>query len=145
MRDEKPHNSTDIFRLAAHHASEKLGSHWAFIIATLLVIGWAVTGPFLGFGERWQLFINTVTTIITFLMVFIIQSTQNRDSKAVHLKLDELIRASKARNAFADLEDADEEELEAFQKEFEALRKRAGQRSTASSGRPAMTRTPSSN
>ncbi|MGV3624819.1 MAG: low affinity iron permease family protein [Archangium sp.] len=128
MSDEKPHKPTDVFRLAAHHASEKLGSHWAFIVAVGIVAAWAVAGPFLEFGERWQLFINTVTTIITFLMVFIIQTTQNRDSRAVHLKLDELIRATKARNAFADLEDADEEELDAFQKEFEALRKRAGQR-----------------
>lgn len=125
MRDEKPHSPSDIFRLAAHHASEKLGSHWAFIAAAGIVVAWAIAGPFLGFGERWQLFINTVTTIITFLMVFIIQTTQNRDSRAVHLKLDELIRATQARNAFADLEDADEDELDAFQKEFEALRKRA--------------------
>ena len=128
MAKQKPHTPSDFFRLAAHHASEKLGSHWAFLVATLIVVGWAIAGPFLGFGERWQLFINTTTTIITFLMVFLIQSTQNRDSKAVHLKLDELIRASKARDAFADLEDADEEELDAFQKEFEELRKRACQR-----------------
>lgn len=127
MTKEKPRTPSDFFRLAAHHASEKLGSHWAFLVATLIIVGWAIAGPFAEFGERWQLFINTTTTIITFLMVFIIQSTQNRDSKAVHLKLDELIRATRARNAFADLEDADEAELDAFQKEFEALRKRACQ------------------
>jgi low affinity Fe/Cu permease len=83
-----------------------------------------VTGPFFRFGETWQLVINMGTTIITFLMVFLIQSTQNRDAKAIHLKLDELIRSSKARNVFADLENASEEELEAFQREFEQLRKR---------------------
>lgn len=121
---------SEFFRLAAHRVSEKLGSHWAFITATAIVIGWALSGPFMEFGERWQLFINTTTTIITFLMVFIIQSTQNRDSKAIHLKLDELIRATKAREAFADLEDATDEELDAFQKEFEELRKRASRRGT---------------
>ena len=87
-----------------------------------MVLVWAASGPFFGFGERWQLIINTCTTIITFLMVFIIQTTQNRDARAIHLKLDELIRASKARNIFADLEDASDAELDAFQLEFAALR-----------------------
>lgn len=108
----------------AASASTHLGTPWAFIAAVALIVGWALTGPFFGFGETWQLVINTGTTIITFLMVFLIQSTQNRDAKAIHLKLDELIRSSRARNIFADLEDATEEELEAFQREFEQLRKR---------------------
>jgi len=90
----------------------------------MLVLGWALTGPLFDFSETWQLVINTTTTIITFLMVFLIQTTQNRDARALHLKLDELIRASDARNAFADLEDASEEELEALQHEFEQLRER---------------------
>ncbi len=112
------------FRRLAASASMHLGTPWAFIAAVALIIGWALTGPFFGFGEGWQLVINTGTTIITFLMVFLIQTTQNRDAKAIHLKLDELIRSSRARNVFADLEDATEEELDAFQREFEQLRKR---------------------
>lgn len=112
------------FRRLAASASIHLGTPWAFIAAVALIVGWALTGPCFHFGESWQLVINTGTTIITFLMVFLIQSTQNRDAKAIHLKLDELIRSSRARNIFADLEDATEEELEAFQREFEQLRKR---------------------
>jgi low affinity Fe/Cu permease len=103
-------------------ASEKLGSQWAFLAAVTIVVVWAVSGPVFGFSQGWQLVINTGTTIITFLMVFLIQATQNRDATAVHLKLDELIRASEARNIFADLEDATEAELAAFKKEFEQLR-----------------------
>jgi low affinity Fe/Cu permease len=111
-----------------HHlaavAAHKFGTPWAFFAAVAIVVGWAVTGPFFDFNETWQLVINTGTTIVTFLMVFLIQSTQNRDSIAFHLKLDELIRSSKARNVFADIEDASEEELDAFRREFERLSKR---------------------
>jgi low affinity Fe/Cu permease len=124
-----PGTLSEGFRRLASSASIHLGTPWAFIAAVVLIIGWAVTGPFFGFGETWQLVINTGTTIITFLMVFLIQSTQNRDSKAIHLKLDELIRSSKARNIFADLENATDQELETFQREFTLLRKR-GMRST---------------
>src|SRR5512133_1676812 len=112
------------FRRLAFSASNHMGTPWAFIAAVALILGWALTGPIFGFGETWQLVINTGTTIITFLMVFLIQSTQNRDAKAIHLKLDELIRSSRARNVFADLENASEDELDAFQREFEQLRKR---------------------
>jgi low affinity Fe/Cu permease len=122
-RHEEEASGSDAFRRIAHAASEKLGSHWAFIAAVALIIGWAASGPLFDFSETWQLIINTGTTVITFLMVFLIQSTQNRDAKAIHLKLDELIRASEARNVFADLEDASEGELDAFQREFEQLRK----------------------
>jgi low affinity Fe/Cu permease len=111
------------FRHFAVLAAGALGTHWAFLAAVTLVVGWAATGPLFHFGESWQLVINTGTTIITFLMVFLIQTTQNRDSRALHLKLDELIRCSKARNVFADLEDASEAELDAFQREFARLRK----------------------
>src|SRR4029079_10710262 len=99
--------------------------------------------PLFHYGESWQLVINTGTTIITFLMVFLIQTTQNRDSRALHLKLDELIRSSKARNVFADLEDASDAELDAFQREFARLRKSgedvddAAQRARELSRRPA--------
>lgn len=116
-----------MFRRSAHAASALLGTHWAFIAALAVVVGWAVTGPFFGFGERWQLVINTITTIVTFLMVFLIQTTQNRDSKAIQLKLDELVRSSQARDVFADLEDATEAELDTLQREFEQLRKKSRQ------------------
>ena len=90
-----------------------------------MVLAWSVTGPFFHYSDSWQLVINTGTTIVTFLMVFVIQSTQNRDGKAVQLKLDELIRAQKsARNVFADLEDASEAELKEFEEEFRQLRRR---------------------
>jgi low affinity Fe/Cu permease len=111
------------FRRFAVVAASGLGTHWAFSGAVLLIIGWAASGPLFQFGESWQLVINTGTTIITFLMVFLIQTTQNRDSRALHLKLDELIRSSKARNIFADLEDATDAELDAFQLEFAKLRR----------------------
>jgi low affinity Fe/Cu permease len=114
---------SEIFRRLACASSNMLGTHWAFIAGLSLVIGWAASGPLFDFGDGWQLFINTTTTIMTFLMVFLIQATQNRDAKAIHLKLDELIRSSKARDTFADLEDATDEELDAFKHEFEQLRK----------------------
>ena len=103
--------------VVAHH----VGSHWAFFAAVLLILVWALLGPVFDFNDTWQLVINTGTTIITFLMVFLIQATQNRDSRALHLKLDELIRATQARDVFADLEDASEQELDAFQREFREL------------------------
>jgi low affinity Fe/Cu permease len=96
----------------------------AFLLAVLAVVVWLVTGPIFRFSDAWQLVINTATTIVTFLMVFLIQSTQNRDAKAIQLKLDELIRSSKARNVFADLEDASEAELAAFRDEFRKLREK---------------------
>jgi low affinity Fe/Cu permease len=111
------------FRRLANSASHALGSPVAFAVAVLVVLAWGITGPLFNFSDSWQLFINTGTTVVTFLMVFLIQATQNRDAKAFHLKLDELIRSHReARNIFADLEDASEEELEAFQAEFQKLR-----------------------
>lgn len=100
-----------------------MGSPWAFGIALSVVAAWAFTGPFLNFSTSWQLFINTTTTILTFLMVFIIQNTQNRDARAVHLKLDELIRAVRpARNMLIDIEDMEEDELALLQEEFKKFR-----------------------
>ena len=125
-----PASASDWFRRFAHACSNKLGSHWAFIGAVLLVLAWAVTGPVFHFSEDWQLVINTGTTIVTFLMVFLIQSTQNRDSKAVHLKLDELVRSSQARNVFADLESASDAELDTLQREFERLREKSRSQKT---------------
>lgn len=113
----------DIFRKIAHRISATAGSAYTFIIALLIVILWASTGSYFGFSDTWQLVINTGTTIMTFLMVFLIQNTQNRDSKAVHLKLDELIRATKsARNKLVDLEAMSDNELDELQKEFERVR-----------------------
>ena len=116
--------TSDRFRVFAARTSERLGSPWAFFLSVLLVLAWLITGPAFHFSNAWQLVINTGTTVVTFLMVFLIQSTQNRDARAIQLKLDELIRSSKARNVFADLEDATEEEIAVFKKEFSKLRQR---------------------
>lgn len=99
-----------------------MGSPWAFIVAALVILAWLVTGPIFNYSDTWQLIINTGTTIITFLMVFLIQNTQNRDAVAIHLKLDELIRAIKgARNTMVDLEELNDEELEHLEDEFRTL------------------------
>lgn len=117
------------FRKWANKTSEKVGTHWAFGLALGSVVAWALSGPLFHYSDGWQLTINTATTIITFLMVFLIQTTQNRDARAIHLKLDELIRSTRrARNLFADLEDATEEELKGLQAEFRKLRARAAAR-----------------
>jgi low affinity Fe/Cu permease len=116
-------SAVDLFHRIAFNTAAKMGSPWAFLLAVLVILAWASTGPLFHFGDTWQLVINTSTTIITFLMVFLIQSSQNRDARAVHLKLDELIRTSRARNAFADLENATDRELDTFAEEFRQLRK----------------------
>jgi len=113
---------TDRFQIFASKVSGWLGSHWAFVTALAIVLVWLISGPVFRFSDAWQLVINTGTTVVTFLMVFLIQATQNRDAKAIHLKLDELIRSSTARNIFADLEDASDAELAAFKEEFRRLR-----------------------
>jgi low affinity Fe/Cu permease len=116
----------DIFHKIAHRTSEIVGSAGAFIVAMLIIVTWAITGPIFGFSDTWQLIINTGTTIITFLVVFLIQNTQNRDSKVVQLKLDELIRATKnARTRLVDLEDLTEDEIKNLELEFQRLRKRS--------------------
>jgi low affinity Fe/Cu permease len=113
---------SDRFRIFAARSADRLGSPWAFVLSVVVVAAWLISGPLFRFSNGWQLVINTATTIVTFLMVFLIQATQNRDAKAIHLKLDELIRSSKARNVFADLENASEAELDAFKEEFRKLR-----------------------
>lgn len=116
-----------MFRKLANKISAATGSANAFLIAFAIIIVWGITGPLFGFSDTWQLVINTGTTIVTFLMVFLIQNTQNRDSKAMQLKLDELIRATQARDAFVDLEDLSDEELTELDKEFQTIReKQAG-------------------
>jgi len=107
-----------MFRNFANRISKISGSAYTFLGALIVVGVWASSGPIFGFSDTWQLVINTGTTIVTFLMVFLIQNTQNRDSKAMQLKLDELIRATKARDAFVDLEDLSDEELAQLNKEF---------------------------
>jgi low affinity Fe/Cu permease len=117
---------SDAFRVFARHSSIILGTAWAFTGAVLVILVWLLTGPTFHFSDTWQLIINTATTIITFLMVFLIQNTQNRDAKAVHLKLDELIRALKgARTKLVDLEDLSDEELKKLEGQFQRMRKRA--------------------
>src|SRR5213076_2639059 len=117
---------SDAFRCFAQRASVLLGSAWAFSGAVLVILVWIVTGPTFHFSDTWQLIINTATTVVTFLMVFLIQNTQNRDAKAMHLKLDELIRALKgARNQLVDLEDLSDEELKKLEKQFQGMRRRA--------------------
>jgi low affinity Fe/Cu permease len=126
MDEKKTCGRKDWFRLVSCKAAECVGAYWAFGTAIGLILLWAATGPFFNYSDTWQLVINTGTTIVTFLMVFLIQNTQNRDAKAIHLKLDELIRStSKARNAFVNLENLSDEDLTRLQKEFEALQKRA--------------------
>jgi len=110
-----------VFRKIATRISIATGHAAAFTLAFLLVIGWAVTGPFFEFSNTWQLFINTGTTITTFLMVFLIQNTQNRDGKAMQLKLDELLLSTRGRDAFVDLEDMTDEELDELDREFREI------------------------
>ena len=114
----------EFFRKFSHKISAAVGTPWAFMLAIGIIVVWALTGPLFQFSDTWQLVINTSTTIVTFLMVFVIQNTQNRDAKAIHLKLDELIRGvENARNNLVDLEDLSDEELEKLQEQFEAFRK----------------------
>lgn len=116
----------NTFRRFAHNVALAVGAPWAFGCALLLVILWGITGPVFHYSDSWQLTINTGTTIVTFLMVFVIQNTQNRDSQVVQLKLDELIRAvTEARDELVDMEDLSDEELRLLQGQFVALRKSA--------------------
>ena len=113
----------------AKQASHFSGRPGFFLAAVLVIVAWAVSGPIFGFSDTWQLVINTGTTIVTFLMVFLIQNTQNRDTEAIHVKLDELIRATKgAKNALIDLEELEDEKLEAFRKQYRALATEARKR-----------------
>jgi low affinity Fe/Cu permease len=123
----KSKSSASWFTLFARHTAQLSGRPVAFILATLIVLAWAVTGPIFHYSNTWQLVINTGTTIATFLMVFLIQNTQNRDSQAIHVKLDELIRASRgARNALLDLDNLSDEQLEKLRTHFARLADKAG-------------------
>ena len=117
----------DFFRIFSNKVSNLAGTASAFVFAVAIVAVWATTGPAFHFSDTWQLVINTGTTIVTFLMVFLIQNTQNRDGKAVQLKLDELIRSSKpARDSFIDLEDLTDKELAILDNEFKLVHDKMG-------------------
>ena len=112
----------ELFRKFSNKISELVGTSWAFIAAVLLIVVWGATGPVFKYSDTWQLVINTGTTIITFLMVFLIQNTQNRDAKGLHLKLDELIKATKgARNHMMDLDKLSDEQLKKLEAEYKRL------------------------
>ncbi len=119
----------ELFRHAAHKTSEFVGSSWSFAGAVLIIVVWAICGPIFNFSDTWQLIINTGTTILTFLMVFLIQNTQNRDAHAIHIKLDELIKATgAARNVLIDAENMSDEELERLRQEFKTFCEEKGVR-----------------
>jgi low affinity Fe/Cu permease len=126
-----------FFRSFAQKSAEIVGSPGSFLVGLLAIVVWAASGPYFHYSDTWQLVINTGSSIITFLMVFLIQSTQNRDAKVVHLKLDELIRAvTAARNHLVHLEDLSDEELEALEKEFQKLHDRM--KKSGASGTPSQ-------
>jgi low affinity Fe/Cu permease len=115
----------ELFHRFSQRVSNIVGSPWAFALAILIILIWGVTGPFFGYSNTWQLIINTGTTIITFLMVFLIQNTQNRDAKVIHLKLDELIFVTvNARNSLIDLEDLADSEIQILEKEYKLIQKK---------------------
>ena len=116
----------NMFRKFAQSSAQAVGSSWAFLLSLIIIIAWAVTGPMFHYSDTWQLVINTGTTIITFLMVFLIQNTQNRDAKAIHLKLDELIKGvAGARTRLVNLQELSDDELAQLQEEFERLHRKA--------------------
>jgi low affinity Fe/Cu permease len=125
---------SDRFGKFAARSSHYLGSRWAFIVAIGVIVLWALTGPIFHYSDTWQLVINTGTTIVTFLMVFLIQNTQNRDARAIHLKLNELIHAvDKAKNKMIDVENLSELELDELARTYEKIRSSAQERHQASS------------
>jgi low affinity Fe/Cu permease len=112
----------DAFRLFAKATAGWVGRPWTFVVAVAAILLWAASGPVFRYSDTWQLVINTGTTVITFLMVFLIQNTQNRDAKAIHLKLDELLRAvAEARDGLIDLEDLSDDQLSRLHDEFQRL------------------------
>ncbi|HVZ24259.1 MAG TPA: low affinity iron permease family protein [Vicinamibacterales bacterium] len=130
MRPTKPRSRFTAFAKYVAHWS---GRPIAFVLASLTIIVWALTGPVFGFSDTWQLVINTGTTVITFLMVFLIQNTQNRDSEAIQVKLDEIIRSiGNARNELLDLEELEEDDLDEIKRVYEDMAEKArGERHAA--------------
>jgi len=126
----------ELFRRFARAVSAVSGDFRTFTIAGLVIVAWLVTGPVFGYSDTWQLVINTGTTIVTFLMVFVLQNTQNRDNQAVQLKLDELLRSVRnARNSFVDIEELPDDKLDELAEEFRALHERAQHERTSRSER----------
>jgi len=133
--DPKNRDLSNGFQVFATTASRVVGTKWAFAAAIALIVGWAVAGPYFHYSDTWQLVVNTATTVVTFLIVFLIQNTQNRDAKAIHLKLDETIRSiHRAHNEMIDIEKLSDEELERLSAEYERIRQEgAARRSEAKS------------
>ena len=120
-RKDKP--LADHFQVFATKSSNWVGSKWAFVLALAMIVLWAATGPRFHYSDTWQLVVNTGTTVVTFLIVFLIQNTQNRDARAIHLKLDEIIRAIEAaHNSMINIETLSDEELRTLAKQFETIR-----------------------
>ena len=117
---------SEAFRKFSISAASAMGSPWMFVANIVLICVWLGSGPLFGFSDTWQLVVNTATSVITYLVVFLIQNTQNRDAKAMHLKLDELISSIEgARNRFVDLEDLSDDEVKRIQKQFKDLQAKA--------------------
>src|SRR5438105_7377215 len=126
MAKESPRNAglANGFQVFAGTASRLVGTKWVIAAAIAMIVGWAVAGPYFHYSDTWQLVVNTATTVVTFLIVFLIQNTQNRDARAIHLKLDEIIRSiHPAHNEMIDIEKLSDEELERLSKDFEKVRK----------------------
>jgi low affinity Fe/Cu permease len=129
MATKRTHGTSvnELFHAFAHATANVVGSPWAFIVSAAICVAWALSGPYFHYSDTWQLVINTGTTVVTFLIVFLIQNTQNRDALAIHLKLDELLRAvGPARTALVNLQTLSDQELERLQEEFERLKEKAG-------------------
>src|SRR5689334_13806942 len=134
--DEEQKDRWTFSKIAQHTSLLRCKSS-TFAAACAIIIVWAATGPVFGYSDTWQLIVNTGTTIVTFLMVFLVQNTQNRDARALHLKLDELLRSVKsARNKLIDLENCSDEEIEDIARQFQALREREKQRQKRSENAP---------
>ena len=111
------------FHVFATHAANWVGTKWAFLVALLTIVGWLISGPYFHYSDTWQLIINTGTTVVTFLVVFLIQNTQNRDARAIHLKLDEIIKSiDKAHNEMIDIEHLSDEELQRLADKYQKVR-----------------------
>src|SRR6266446_5175914 len=132
MAKENPRNGGwgSGFQVFATKASYVVGTKWAFAAAIALIVGWAVAGPYFHYSDTWQLVVNTATTVVTFLIVFLIQNTQNRDARAIHLKLDEIIRSiDLAHNEMIDIEKLSDDELQEMANRFEKIRSECETRS----------------